>query len=148
MIRVLNLDLLLDGLSVRAVNQVCIGLGRDWDLKFIDFIIKLRQMIQVLRECLCFNMRVNLIIFGGRHTLLLQLDALYPTINEPIAFCFHGHWRLALLPRILLLLSYIVDDYDISMRFIILIAVLILTSITVVFIDFDVFLLLFLVFIT
>ena len=98
MIRVLNLDLLLDGLSVRAVNQVCIGLGRDWDLEFIDFIIKLREMIQILRECLCFNMRINLVIFCGRHTLLLKLDALYPTIDEPIAFCFHGHWRLALLP--------------------------------------------------
>ena len=42
MVRVLNLDLLLDGLSVRTVNQVCIRFGRDWDLKIIDFIIKLR----------------------------------------------------------------------------------------------------------
>ena len=49
MIRVLNLDLLLDGLSVRTVNQVCIGLGGDWDLEFIDFVIKLRQMVQILR---------------------------------------------------------------------------------------------------
>ena len=65
MIRVLNLDLLLNGLSVRAVNQVCIGLGRDWDLKFIDLIIKLREMIQILRKCLCFNMRINFVIFRG-----------------------------------------------------------------------------------
>jgi len=149
MIRVLNLDLLLNGLSVRAVNQVCIGFGRDRDLKFIDFIIKLREMIQILRKCLCFNMRINFVIFRGWHTLLLKLDALYPTINEAVTFCLHGHRRFTLLPWILLLLSYIVNDYDISMRFIILIAVLILASITVIFIDFDVFLLvLFLVFIT
>jgi hypothetical protein len=49
MIRVLNLDLLLDGLSVRTVNQICIRLGGDWDLEFIYFVIKLREMVQVLR---------------------------------------------------------------------------------------------------
>jgi hypothetical protein len=42
MVCVLNLYLLLNGFSVRTVNQVSIRLGRDWDLEFIDFIIKLR----------------------------------------------------------------------------------------------------------
>ena len=65
MICVLNLDLLLNCLPVRTINQVSIGLRRDWDLKFIDFIIELRKMIQILRECLYFDIRVNLVIFCG-----------------------------------------------------------------------------------
>lgn len=94
-------------------------------------------------------MRVNLVIFGGRDTLLLQLDTFYPAINEAVAFSLHGHWRVTLLPWIMLLLAYLINDDDIFMCFIILIAVLVFPSVTVVFIDLDVFLLvlIFLIFI-
>lgn len=94
-------------------------------------------------------MRVNLVIFGGRDTLLLQLNTFYPPINEAVAFSLHGHRRIPLLPWIMLLLAYLVNNYDIFMCFVILIAVLVFPSVTVVFIDLNVFflVLIFLIFI-
>ena len=94
-------------------------------------------------------MRVDLVIFCGWHTLLLQLDTFYASINEPVAFSLHGHRRVTLLPWIMLMLAYLVNDDDIFMCFVILIAVLVFPSVTVVFIDLDVFLLIliFLIFI-
>ena len=45
----IDIEALLNHFSVLEVNQVCIGLGGDRQLVFIDLIVELRQLIKILR---------------------------------------------------------------------------------------------------